>query len=121
MNVKVVSCWDGGHKRERFLTDVLAPFVEWVPVCPEVEAGFGTPRESMRLVERDGRLRLVTNKTTVDTLHWSIFNIPGSAKGIAEGLAAGDLADGSRNGPGIGGRGGGNMDRRLSNRGSAKY
>jgi len=56
----------GGHKRDRFLTDTFGPFVEWVPVCPEVEAGFGTPRESMRLVSRDGRLRLVTVKTGVD-------------------------------------------------------
>jgi len=58
--------YDGGHKRDRFLTDTFGRFVEWVPVCPEVEAGFGTPRESMRLVERDGRLRLLTNKTAVD-------------------------------------------------------
>ena len=42
-----------------------------------------------------------TNKTTVDTLHWSAFNIPGSAKGLDEGLGTGDLADGTRNGPGI--------------------
>ena len=42
-----------------------------------------------------------TNKTTVDTLHWSAFNIPGDAKGLSEGLAAGDLPDGTRNGPGI--------------------
>src|SRR5580704_7202220 len=46
-----------------------------------------------------------TNKTTVDTLHWSAFNIPGSAKGLPEGLAAGDLADGTRNGPGLASRG----------------
>ena len=42
--------FDGGHKRDRYLTDVLGRHVEWVPVCPEVEAGFGTPREAMRLV-----------------------------------------------------------------------
>jgi len=47
-----------------------------------------------------------TNKTTADTLHWSAFNIPGTAKGLPEGLGAGDLADGTRNGPGIGARGG---------------
>jgi Raf kinase inhibitor-like YbhB/YbcL family protein len=47
-----------------------------------------------------------TNKTTVDTLHWSAFNIPASAKGLPEGLAAGDLPDGTRNGPGIANRGG---------------
>ena len=38
---------------------------------------------------------------TMDTLHWTIFNIPGTAKGISEGLAAGDLPDGSRQGPGV--------------------
>ena len=58
--------YDGGHKRDRFLTDTFGRFVEWVPVCPEVEAGFGTPRESMRLVDGDGRLRLVTVRTGVD-------------------------------------------------------
>ena len=58
--------YDGGHKRDRFLTDTFGRFVEWVPVCPEDEAGFGTPREAMRLVDDDGRLRLVTVKTGAD-------------------------------------------------------
>jgi Raf kinase inhibitor-like YbhB/YbcL family protein len=47
-----------------------------------------------------------TNKTTVDTLHWSAFNIPGTATGLPEGLGAGELPDGTRNGPGISARGG---------------
>src|SRR6187397_550245 len=51
--------FDGGHKRDPFLTERLARFVEWVPVCPEEEAGLGTPREAMRLVHRDGADRLV--------------------------------------------------------------
>ena len=42
--------FDGGHKRDPFLTDTLGPQVEWVPVCPEVEMGLGTPRETLRLV-----------------------------------------------------------------------
>lgn len=58
--------FDGGHKRDRFLTETFGQFVEWVPVCPEEEAGFGTPREAMRLVDEEGRLRLVTVKTGVD-------------------------------------------------------
>jgi uncharacterized protein YbgA (DUF1722 family)/uncharacterized protein YbbK (DUF523 family) len=41
--------YDAGHKRDPFLVETFGPHVEWVPVCPEVEAGFGTPRESMRL------------------------------------------------------------------------
>jgi Raf kinase inhibitor-like YbhB/YbcL family protein len=47
-----------------------------------------------------------TARGTVDTLHWSAFNIPGTAKGLPEGLGAGDLPDGTRNGPGINARGG---------------
>ena len=62
--------FDGGHKRDPFLADLVSPFVEWVPVCPEVEAGFGTPREPMRLV-RDGpgdgtAVRLMTVRTQLD-------------------------------------------------------
>ena len=58
--------FDGGHKRDRFLTDMLGQFVEWVPVCPEVEAGLGTPRESMRLVGTPEAPRLLTIKTQKD-------------------------------------------------------
>jgi len=42
--------YNAGHKRDDWLVDVLGPLVEWVAVCPEVEAGFGTPRETMQLV-----------------------------------------------------------------------
>ncbi len=45
-----------------------------------------------------------SNKTTADTLPWTAFNIPGTAKGTAEGLGSGDLPDGTRNGPGIAAR-----------------
>ena len=39
--------YDGGHKRSRFLTDELAQLVELVGVCPEVEVGMSTPRETI--------------------------------------------------------------------------
>ena len=52
--------FDGGHKRDRFLTEVLGRYVEWIPVCPEVEAGLGIPREAMRLVGDPQHPRLVT-------------------------------------------------------------
>ena len=42
--------YDGGHKLDQFLVNTLGRFVQWVPVCPEVEIGLPTPRESMRLV-----------------------------------------------------------------------
>jgi uncharacterized protein YbgA (DUF1722 family)/uncharacterized protein YbbK (DUF523 family) len=47
--------FNGGHKRFRFLTDELDPYVDWVPYCPEIEIGLGTPREPIRLTA-DGRL-----------------------------------------------------------------
>jgi uncharacterized protein YbgA (DUF1722 family)/uncharacterized protein YbbK (DUF523 family) len=51
--------YDGGHKRDPFLVETFGAHVDWVPVCPEVEAGLGTPREAMRLllIGRPGRER----------------------------------------------------------------
>jgi uncharacterized protein YbgA (DUF1722 family)/uncharacterized protein YbbK (DUF523 family) len=46
--------FDGGHKRDAFLTETLGPHVEWVAVCPEVEVGMGTPRETVHLVRESG-------------------------------------------------------------------
>ncbi len=58
--------YDGGHKRHPLFTEVLAPFVEWVPVCPEVEAGLGTPREAMWLTGNPASPRLQTVHTKID-------------------------------------------------------
>ena len=58
--------FDGGHKRDRFLTETLARFVEFVPVCPEVESGLPVPRETMRLVRTEGVLRLVAPASGTD-------------------------------------------------------
>jgi uncharacterized protein YbgA (DUF1722 family)/uncharacterized protein YbbK (DUF523 family) len=55
--------FNGGHKRDRFLTDELGPYVDWVPYCPEVEIGLGTPREPIRLAVGD---RLVNRSGTLD-------------------------------------------------------
>ena len=48
---------DGGHKRDPFLVATFGRFVEWVPVCPEVEVGMGTPREAIHLVASEGGAR----------------------------------------------------------------
>jgi uncharacterized protein YbgA (DUF1722 family)/uncharacterized protein YbbK (DUF523 family) len=59
--------YDGGHKRDRFLTEVLGEYVEWVPVCPEVEVGLGTPRPTIRLQSGGGKIvRLVMPSTGED-------------------------------------------------------
>jgi uncharacterized protein YbgA (DUF1722 family)/uncharacterized protein YbbK (DUF523 family) len=59
--------FDGGHKRDPFLVEILSPHVCWVRVCPEVEVGMGTPRETLRLERRDdGGIRMVTTRTGID-------------------------------------------------------
>jgi uncharacterized protein YbbK (DUF523 family) len=42
--------YDGTNKRDAALIDALSCHVEWVPLCPEVEIGMGTPREPIELV-----------------------------------------------------------------------
>jgi len=58
--------YDGGHKLDRFLVHTLGQYVEWVPVCPEVETGMSIPREALRLVGDPENPRLVTIKTKQD-------------------------------------------------------
>ncbi|MFE3448962.1 YbgA family protein [Nonomuraea sp. NPDC059194] len=58
--------FNGGHSRDRFLTGQLDPYVEWVPICPEMEAGLGTPRETLRLESSPGGPRLMTRTTHAD-------------------------------------------------------
>lgn len=58
--------YDGGHKLDRYLVDTLGQYVEWVPVCPEVEMGLPVPRESLRLVGDPQAPRLVTTQSGQD-------------------------------------------------------
>ena len=58
--------YDGGHKLDRYLTGTLGQFFEWVPVCPEVEIGLPTPRESMRLVGERRKSALIAPKSGTD-------------------------------------------------------
>jgi uncharacterized protein YbgA (DUF1722 family)/uncharacterized protein YbbK (DUF523 family) len=58
--------WNGTHTLDRFLVDTLGKFVEYVPVCPEVECGFSIPREPFRLVGDPSSPRFVTSRTKID-------------------------------------------------------
>ncbi len=58
--------YDGSHKHDRYITGTLGEYFDFVPVCPEVEAGFPIPRESMRLVGDPDNPRLVTTRSGVD-------------------------------------------------------
>jgi len=67
--------YDGGHKLDRFLRDTLGAYVEYVPVCPEVECGLGIPREAMHLAGDPAAPRLITTRTKRDVtdqmLNWA--------------------------------------------------
>ena len=58
--------YDGTDKLDRFLVETLGKYVEFVPVCPEVECGLSVPREAMRLVGDPDSPRLVTIDTEAD-------------------------------------------------------
>lgn len=58
--------YDGGHKLDRYLVEMVGPFVHWTPICPEVECGLSVPRESMRLVDSAESHRLLTRRTGID-------------------------------------------------------
>ncbi|MBN1260495.1 MAG: DUF523 and DUF1722 domain-containing protein [Anaerolineae bacterium] len=58
--------YDGGHKLDRFLVNTLGQYVEWAPVCPEVECGLPIPRESMRLVGDPEAPRLIAPRSGAD-------------------------------------------------------
>ena len=67
--------FDGGHKLDRFLAETLGQYVEYVPVCPEVECGLPVPRESMHLQGDPESPRLITSRTKQDftdrMVHWA--------------------------------------------------
>ena len=86
---------DGGHKLDPFLVSTFGRFVEWVPVCPEIEVGMGTPREPIQLVvSQDGvpsdgqTVRLVGVKSHTD---WTTRMTTFAASRVRE-LKVADLA-----------------------------
>jgi uncharacterized protein YbgA (DUF1722 family)/uncharacterized protein YbbK (DUF523 family) len=67
--------YNGGHSHDRYITGTLGQYFTFVGVCPEVEAGFGIPRETLRLVGDPESPRLLTSKTRQDytdtMLNWA--------------------------------------------------
>jgi uncharacterized protein YbgA (DUF1722 family)/uncharacterized protein YbbK (DUF523 family) len=61
--------FNGGHSRQRYLTDTLGQFFEFVTACPEIEAGMTVPRPTVRLVNSGGRIRVIDPKNDID---WTV-------------------------------------------------
>jgi uncharacterized protein YbgA (DUF1722 family)/uncharacterized protein YbbK (DUF523 family) len=58
--------YDGGHKHDRYITDALGKYFNFIPVCPEVGCGLPIPREAMRLEGDPAAPRLITRQTRID-------------------------------------------------------
>lgn len=58
--------YDGGHKHDTFLTDTFGKFVEWVPICPELEVGMGVPREAVRLAGNPTDPKMIAERSGRD-------------------------------------------------------
>jgi len=50
---------NGGHKLSSYCRDVLGPWFDYRPVCPEMSIGLGTPRPTIRLVDSEGKSQAV--------------------------------------------------------------
>jgi uncharacterized protein YbbK (DUF523 family) len=57
--------WDGTIIASKFV-EKLKPHVEFIPICPEIEVGLGVPRSPIRLVSRNGDIRLIQPSTGLD-------------------------------------------------------
>jgi uncharacterized protein YbgA (DUF1722 family)/uncharacterized protein YbbK (DUF523 family) len=63
--------WDGLMMSSEIVQQ-LKPFVDFQPVCPEVEIGLGVPRDPIRIVEQRANRRLVqpaTDRDVSDEMH----------------------------------------------------
>jgi uncharacterized protein YbgA (DUF1722 family)/uncharacterized protein YbbK (DUF523 family) len=58
--------FDAGHKRDAFIVETLGQFFHWVPVCPEMEIGLGTPRETLRLIGDAAAPQLIATQSQSD-------------------------------------------------------
>ncbi|HMB35371.1 MAG TPA: DUF523 and DUF1722 domain-containing protein [Methylomirabilota bacterium] len=80
--------YDGGHRKDAYITGPLSRHFTWVPVCPEMELGLGAPRETLRLVGRADAPRLMATDSGMDLTE----AMDTYARARAGALAAEDLA-----------------------------
>ncbi|MDD2356352.1 MAG: DUF523 and DUF1722 domain-containing protein [Thiovulaceae bacterium] len=72
MHIAVSACllgenvrFDGGHKRDEFVTKQISKYASFVSFCPEALA-FGIPRPSLRIISDGENERIISNKTGDD-------------------------------------------------------
>ena len=58
--------WNGDHKQDRYVREILSKYFEYIPVCPEVEVGMGVPRETVALYGDPEKPSMISKKTQTD-------------------------------------------------------
>ncbi len=58
--------FDGGHKQSQYCQEDLTPFFEFLPLCPEMAIGMGSPRKSIRLVQKDDQILVRSKDGSLD-------------------------------------------------------
>jgi uncharacterized protein YbbK (DUF523 family)/uncharacterized protein YbgA (DUF1722 family) len=58
--------YDGGHKRDPYITNILGEFFRVVSICPEADAGLGIPRETIDLYGSPESPRMIGNESGTD-------------------------------------------------------
>lgn len=51
--------YDGGHKKNDYITQTLGEYFEFIPFCPEMASGMGAPRPPIQLRQTEHGLRCV--------------------------------------------------------------
>ncbi len=77
--------YDGGHAKDTYLVNTWGKYFEYLPICPELEAGLGVPREPMRLEgdpENPSLVAVNTRRDITEILHNWAYKKVEALKGI---------------------------------------
>jgi len=58
--------YDGGHKYDSWIVEILGQYAEYIDLCPEAESGLSIPREPIRLVGQKQDYHALGTKTSQD-------------------------------------------------------
>ena len=88
MTMSIAAFTDGGQIPAKYTQagEQVSPAINWT----------NTPAGTQSFVLHFHDAEVARNKTTEDQLHWIVWNIPGTATGLPEGVPMGDRPDGSR-------------------------
>jgi uncharacterized protein YbbK (DUF523 family) len=59
--------WNGDHKQDRYVREILGNYFEYVPVCPEMEVGMGVPRETVALYGTLEEPKMISKKSKIES------------------------------------------------------